>query len=275
MQKFKLVLIISLLIISIGCKQKTDVELTELPAEDLPGNLAMIIDDATAIKLVPENANVVTYEELDIDSDQKMELAIHYTQLIEPRETVLIEEHYLEIFQETTPKNWQSIFKTRANSFLTDTEKLPTRFDGSGIVEFGNIYVDELTKDSGQELIVLIGEFQDNWRLDDYLIIGEFEDEIISHQFNNGSEHIAEKLIDFYGRRLSIEISDGTIIEHWGGTCEGGAKPCYTFDIVVSYDPEAESWTSEANNLAQVESEWQAYQERYEDANEWTNELPF
>jgi len=254
-------------IILIGCQS---IQTTQVK----PDAPAKIFDRQA---FVPATAMSNSVYSLDLDSDGIEEKVIHYVNrddidgqgLFSKRDHINIyqlrennwEINYEYIFpvinKDTGMRDWRSYVK----------EEPDTRIGSVSVIDVGN--------DGLQELMIKnesmpFGE----WRFNSYEIIGKRNGEILILDLPTGPEK-RDLPISFYGRPLDVDCVNGNIVEKWGGTCEGGVNPCYTFEFDISYEPTNGSWTiSKSKNVQKVEAEWKKYEEQYGEVK-WTGELSF
>jgi hypothetical protein len=258
-----------LTLLLVGCQPAVEktVEPVAKPAEK---NVSSF--DAT--KLIP--ATVLSNEiySLDFNNDGVEEKVIHYINK-DDLEGIYCKRDHVTVYQ-LTNNNWESIYSYVLPPDNDRTDKNNPLLKEEPDVRIQSISVVDVANDGNQELLVknennLFG----NWRFNSYEIIGERSGKISILDLPMEPEKRNIPL-SFYGRILDANCVNGTIVEKWGGTCEGGTNPCYTFEFDISYTPVDGTWTiSKAQNVQQVPEEWNAYQKEYEDAGEWTGTLPF
>jgi len=230
--------------------------------------------------VVPPEATDITVYVVNFEGDASPEHAVRYL-INEPKLTasgdeIIIPVEYAAIYEksdDTWSKVFEKAFPNKEHYIEPENDSAePQKLTLVPASHIEKIIVTDVSKDEKEGLLITTGDT-------DYVLVGLKNGTISAidspRGFGEGHRKMRE-LPEFYGRLLDVATSEEGIIETWGGLCEGGTEPCYTFEIVISFDAAAQEWNiSEARNIEKIDDEYDAYLERYPDAQPWTNELPF
>ena len=266
-----------LTLLLVGCQPAVEktVEPVTKPAEKSVSSF-----DATT--LIPTTAISSETYSLDFDNDGVEEKAIHYVNRDDvDGEGLFSKQDHINIYQ-LRGNNWEINYEYVFPVINKDTGMRDWR---SNVKEepdsrIKSVSVTDIANDGKKELFINIEDkpFGD-WRFDSYVVIGDQAGKSTTLDFPRGFDGKTpgmrmEDTGEPYSRLLSAIVTAGKIIERWGGLCEGGTNPCYTFEFEISFNPVDGSWKiSKAQNIQQVPEEWNAYQKEY--GGEWTGTLPF
>lgn len=264
----QLLLIISFLLIT-ACTASAPIDFPEASETPASPDLA---------DFVPEAGTFIQELFLDLDGDGTDERVIHYkSEDGYPNGQLALTDH-VEIYKQL--EGWELVqsFEYANESYEKGDEEpvptLPRRVRKLHATDIGSDGTLELFLSDEATLL-------DEWHLFYYRIIGFDGEEIKELTIPRGFDGVTPGMRpqdtgQFYGMLMEVRLENGTVVEHWGGLCEGSEKPCYFFDFVISYDSELGEWSiSRAVNASLDEEEYQAWLERFEYEDNWTGEVPF
>lgn len=232
-------------------------------------------------EFIPTSALSSNIYTLDLNNDGTAEKAIHYVN----RDDLDGAGHYskrdhINIYQQSK-NSWEMKYEYIFPTVDINAVKIDWKSLEESNSRISAVTVTDIANDGAEELLVLIESKPfGSWRFNSYEFIGKQDNEISNLDFPRGFDGKTpgmrlEDTGEFYGRMLGVDFVDGKIVEKWGGTCEGGINPCYTFEFEISYGSTNGSWNiSKAKNIQRVTAEWDKYVEEYGE-KEWSGTLPF